>query len=90
MNFSLECVVNKVITNCSERYSYDGVTDIRDFDTNYLINSDNYANTPSVEKLFNYSTFIYNSTSVLDRLCIPAGDKYVEKIYGNMDDIASV
>ena len=37
LNFSLECVVNKVITNCSERYSYDGKTDIRDFDINYLI-----------------------------------------------------
>ncbi|CAD8147663.1 unnamed protein product [Paramecium octaurelia] len=86
----LKCVVNKVITNCSERYSYDGVNDIRDFDVDFLINSNNYANEPSVDKLFNYSTFIYNSTSVLNRLCIPSGDEYVSKIYGNMDDIASV
>lgn len=33
-------MVNKVITNCSERYSMDGVTDIRDFDRDYLLNYD--------------------------------------------------
>lgn len=82
-------MINKVITNCSERYSMDGKTDIRDFDREYLLNY-NYSEEPSVDKLFNYSTFIYNSSVVLDRLCIPSGEKYVERIYGNMDNIASV
>jgi hypothetical protein len=66
-------VSNKVVTNCSERYSFDGITDLRNYSVEYLLTG-NYPSDPSVDKLFNYSLFIYNTTVLLDRLCIPSGE----------------
>ena len=37
--------------------------------------------------MFNYSRFIYNSTDLLDRVCIPSGEKYIEIILDEIDTV---
>ena len=65
----MQCVTNNVIKNCSEFISFDGVNDATNISSILSVNFDDY----SVDNLFNYSRFIYNSTDLLDRVCIPAG-----------------
>lgn len=43
-----------------------------------------------IDLLMNHSVFVYNSTPVLERICLPSGKKYVDAMMGNMESIVQI
>jgi hypothetical protein len=78
-------VLNSKITNCSARYAI-GPEKTDDQKGSGDIRNINFES-PSLSKLMNYSVFIYNSTKLYDRICIPDGKEFIDllDISGSID-----
>lgn len=70
------CITNSVVSQCESKFAFkpdeedDEAKDI--LDINFEM--------PDIDKVMNYSIFIYNTTVVFDRVCLPTGKKYVDKL----------